>query len=241
MCIRHELSPATSTSAPVSRTWRALSEPIATEVSAFFIAKVPPKPQHSVAAGSSRSVSPRTCWSSRVGPVAHPEHPQRVAGRVVGDRVREVGTDVGHPEHVDQELAELVHLRRQLGDGALQAGVPRALGDDRVLVPGTSGARARRRHDRVVPLEGTHEGAHGGHGLVEVAGVHHRLAAAGLLLRELHVDAEPPQQRDHGLARVGEQRVVEAGDQQRDPHAHRRHAPSEVCLGVVPGRVDTGS
>ena len=67
MCIRHELSPVTSTSAPVSRTWRALSEPIATEVSAFFIANVPPKPQHSAAAGSSRRVKPRTSWSSRVG------------------------------------------------------------------------------------------------------------------------------------------------------------------------------
>ena len=47
MCMRQELSPATSTSAPVSRTCRALSAPIATEVSAFFTAKVPPKPQHS--------------------------------------------------------------------------------------------------------------------------------------------------------------------------------------------------
>ena len=67
MCIRHELSPATSTSAPVSRTWRALSEPIAIEVSAFFIAKVPPKPQHSVAAGRSTSRRPRTFSSSSRG------------------------------------------------------------------------------------------------------------------------------------------------------------------------------
>ena len=67
MCIRQELSPATSTSAPVSRTWRALSAPIATEVSAFLRAKVPPKPQHSVAIGRSTSSIPRTCSSSRCG------------------------------------------------------------------------------------------------------------------------------------------------------------------------------
>ena len=67
MCIRQELSPATSTSAPVSRTCRALSEPIATDVSEFFTANVPPKPQHSSAPGSSTSRSPRTCRSSRVG------------------------------------------------------------------------------------------------------------------------------------------------------------------------------
>ncbi len=58
MCIRQELSPATSTSAPVSRTCRALSAPIATDVSAFFTAKVPPKPQHSSAAGRSTSAQP---------------------------------------------------------------------------------------------------------------------------------------------------------------------------------------
>jgi len=36
MCLRQELSAATSTSAPVLRTLRALSAPIATDVSGFF-------------------------------------------------------------------------------------------------------------------------------------------------------------------------------------------------------------
>ncbi len=67
MCARHELSPATSTSAPVSRTCLALSAPIAIEVSAFLIAKVPPNPQHSSAAGSSTRSIPRTSRSSRSG------------------------------------------------------------------------------------------------------------------------------------------------------------------------------
>ena len=67
MFIRHELSPATSTSAPVSRTCRALSAAMATEVSAFLTAKVPPKPQHSSARGSSTRSSPRTSRSSRKG------------------------------------------------------------------------------------------------------------------------------------------------------------------------------
>src|SRR6185503_11486818 len=65
ICARHELSPATSTSAFVSRTWRALSEPIATDTSAFFIAKVPPNPQHSSAAGNSTRSIPRTWRSNR--------------------------------------------------------------------------------------------------------------------------------------------------------------------------------
>ena len=84
-----------STSAPVSRTCRALSASIAIEVSAFFTAKVPPKPQHSSAPGSSTRSRPRTARSSRSGRSPTPQHPQRVAGRVVGHPVREVRADVG--------------------------------------------------------------------------------------------------------------------------------------------------
>src|SRR4051812_39038585 len=46
ICIRHELSAAAQISARVSRMQRSLSLSIASEVSAFLIAKVPPKPQH---------------------------------------------------------------------------------------------------------------------------------------------------------------------------------------------------
>ena len=67
MWVRHELSAATSTSAPVSRTCRALSAPMATDTSAFLIANVPPNPQHSSRSGRSTRVSPRTARSSRYG------------------------------------------------------------------------------------------------------------------------------------------------------------------------------
>ena len=67
MCIRHELSPAVQTSAPVSRTCRSLSESIAAEVSAFLIAKVPPNPQHSSASESSTRSIPRTFRKSSSG------------------------------------------------------------------------------------------------------------------------------------------------------------------------------
>ena len=218
-CIRQELSPATSTSAPVSRTWRALSAPIATDVSAFLRAKVPPKPQHSVAFGRSTSSMPRTASSSRVRSVADAEHPQAVAGRVVGHPVREVGADVGHAEDVDEELAQLVGPRSGLGDGRHQRGIARAVGDDRVLVPCRPGARARRRDDGVVPRERVDEGAHHRHCLVEVAGVDHRLTAARLRLREVDLDPQTAQQPHDGLPRVGEHGVVDAGDLKGDLHA----------------------
>src|SRR5699024_11227361 len=51
--IRQEESPPVTYSAPVSLMWRTLSVTIAWEVSAFLMAKVPPKPQHSSLFGSS--------------------------------------------------------------------------------------------------------------------------------------------------------------------------------------------
>ena len=44
-----------------------------------------------------RSSRPLTAAQQPAGPVAEPEHPQRVAGGVVGDGVREVRADVGRP------------------------------------------------------------------------------------------------------------------------------------------------
>ena len=142
-CIRQDASPATSTWAPVSRTWRALSAPIAIEVSEFLTAKVPPKPQHSVALGQLAQVDVAHRPQQLQRPVADPEHPQRVAGRVVGHRVREGRPDVGHAEHVDEELAQLVGARPGLRDRVGEPLVAGPAGHHRVLVAG--GARRTTR------------------------------------------------------------------------------------------------
>ena len=112
----------------------------------------------------------------------------------------------------------LVDLRGGGGDRALEAGVAGPARDDPVLVAGGPGARAGRRHDRVVPGERLDEGAHHRDRLVEVAGVDHRLRAAGLGLGEVDVHAEAAQQRHHGLPGAREHRVVDAGDHQGDLH-----------------------
>ncbi len=67
MCIRQEESPAVQTSAPVPVTWASLSFSIAEEVSAFLIAKVPPKPQQASASGSSTRSMASTARSSFSG------------------------------------------------------------------------------------------------------------------------------------------------------------------------------
>ena len=99
MCIRHELSPAVQTSAPVSRTRRILSESIAAEVSAFLTAKVPPNPQHSSASESSTRSMPRTFRNAQRR-ITDFEHPMS-GGRVVV-RGADSSADVDDDELSDQ-------------------------------------------------------------------------------------------------------------------------------------------
>ena len=77
--------------------------------------------------------------------VADAQHPQRVAGRVVGDPVRVVRADVGHAEHVDEQLGQLVGPRRDCLGTLGQLSSPVLAGDHRVLVPDRADTRARRR------------------------------------------------------------------------------------------------
>ena len=143
MCIRHELSAEAQTSARVSRMHRSLSPSIAIDVSAFFTANVPPNPQHSSARGSSTRSIPRTARRSLKRGVAHPEHPERVAGRVIGHPVGIVGPDVLDAQLLDQELGQLEDLRGDRLDRAGQARVAGQLGGVGVHVPDHPHARGR--------------------------------------------------------------------------------------------------
>ena len=77
------------------RTSSTLSSPIAIEVSAFFTANVPPNPQHSSAPRQVDEAQALDRGEQPLRPVADPQQPQRVAGRVERDRVREARADVG--------------------------------------------------------------------------------------------------------------------------------------------------
>ena len=151
MCMRHEVSPAVRTSAPDPRTSSTLSRPIATEVSAFLTANVPPNPQHASERGRSTSVRPSTAASSRVG--RSPTPSRRVEwhvgwnATVCGNRAPTSVT----PSDVDEELAQLEDARRDRRDALRQAVVVALLGrqlrHQRVIATDHRGARARRRDD----------------------------------------------------------------------------------------------
>ena len=135
-----------------------------------------------------------------------------MARRVEGDRVREVRADVGHAEDVDEELAQLVDLRRDRRDALRQARVDAAVGrqagDERVIATDHRRARARRRDDGVIAGERVDEPLDERDARVLVARVEVHLAAAGLLGRELDVVAEPPQQRTIAWPTSGNRRSL---------------------------------
>lgn len=152
--------------------------------------------------------------------VTDPQHPQRMTGRVVGDAMREGRPDIGDAEDIDQELGELVYDRGEHVDVGLQLRISCAHRDVPVLVTHRADAGGGRRYDRVEPVEGCDEVAYRRYRLLCIAGIDEHLPAAGLLDREFDVASESPQQSHNSFRRLREQHVVEAGGQQRDPHAH---------------------
>src|SRR6478735_6218759 len=160
------------------------------------------------------------------------ERPAEAAARVRGGQLDEVDAadrpeqpewHVADPEHVDEQLGELVGAGGDhLGTGreGLVAGPAR---HGRVLVADRTDARARRRDDRVAalgerPLEDVDVVAHEARRVVLVAGVRVHLPAARLRLREDDLVAEPLEEGHRGAGDVGEQHVAEAGDEEGDPH-----------------------
>jgi hypothetical protein len=123
--------------------------------------------------------------------VAQAQQPQPVTGRVVGHPVRERRADVGHAEHVDQELGQL--------EGA--GGDPRhrlvLRRQPRIAVTHHRHARSGGCDHRVVRGEGVHEVAQQRQRLGPVAAVGVHLPAAGLGGGELHGPAQALQDRHH--------------------------------------------
>src|SRR5581483_10440152 len=137
--------------------------------------------------------------------VAEMEPAETVAGRVIRHAVRERRADVLDSERVDEELGQLEDARAERRRLAHEAD-----------------ARRRGRDDDVVVAEHRFEAARERGRLVLVAAVRVHLAAAGLLERELDLVAEALEELDDRAAGGGKERVVEAGEEERDPHAAAR-------------------
>jgi hypothetical protein len=132
-----------------------------------------------------------------------------------------VGADVGELELLDQKLGELEHLG---GEGLYVCGepcVPRQLGGHGVELAHHAHTGAGGGDDGLVRREDLDEAPYQGYRLALVAGVEVHLAAAGLGEGKLDLVPEPLEHLDGRPAGLGEERVVEAGYEQRYSHDDR--------------------
>ena len=158
--------------------------------------------------------------------VTDAQDPQRMAGGMVGDAVREVCSHVGDAQDVHQELGQLVGSGRDLLDLPPQRLVPRCGSQAGVLVPHGRRTGTGWHHDRLAAGEGPDVSPHQRQGRARIAAVDVHLPAAGLPGRHSHRHAEPVQQPDHGAAHLGPPRVDQAGDEQADSHAASSDGPA---------------
>ncbi len=198
-----------------------MSSPIATDVSAFLTANVPPNPQHAVGPRQvDQRSGPSTAWRSRVG--RSPTPSSRVEWQVGWNATvcgKWAPTSVTPSTSTRNSLSSK-HARRHRRDPPRQVARGQ-IGDDPVVVADHRRARPRRRDDGVVAGEDVDEPLDQRDAGVLVARVEMHLAAARLLGRELDLVTESPQHADHRLPDLREEQVVVAGDEQRDPHPVR--------------------
>ena len=150
------------------------------------------------------------------GAFADVQHAERVAGGVIGDGVREGRTDVFYAEVVDEKLGELEDARKQASDFCEEGGIVFGFGHHLVVLAHHGDAGSRGDADGFGVAEHLHEAADERHGLAMVTGVVVHLAAAGLGEGEVDGVAEALEDLRDGDAGLGEERVVIAGDEERD-------------------------
>ena len=148
--------------------------------------------------------------------VAEGEVAEAVAAGVVGDAVWVVGTNVFEVEAVGEELGELKDTRQELGDGGFEVGVAYVTRHLGIVITHHGDAGGRGDDDGFGVRELVDEALQEGHGLGLVAGVVVHLAAAGLAWGEVYGVPEALEDTHDGLAGAGEERVVVAGDEERD-------------------------
>ena len=229
ICSRHEPSTAVQTSAPRrydrgalvgqhrARRVRVLDGEGAAEAAAF------------VASGTRRARGRGPLRRSRSGASPTRVDPQRMAGRVVGDPVRERGADVLDPEPLDEQLRQLEEPRRPRAE--------RSPGSrDRCRAPFRRTTTTARPPPRT-PRRSSRTAARARLLRRDSRCSTWSLPAARLLGRELDLVAEPLEDRDGGLRRVGEQRVTETRGEEADAHGLPRVRQRDARLSGTSGLV----
>jgi len=146
----------------------------------------------------------------------HAEFAQTVAAVVKRDLVRELRAEIGHAEFLHEKFGKFPRARRDL---LRQFRLRSVLEQFGIKILQHRAARTRTDDDDLGVLQ-LHQHLRGDcAGLVPIAGVERRLAAADDFFRTNDFMAEAFQNFDHADARARKQRVHKAGNEQRDGHA----------------------
>ena len=136
--------------------------------------------------------------------------------RVIRHPMRIVSPHILQPQPLRQKLRKFKHLRQQSIHLPLQLFILHRRRHLRIVIPHHRHTRRRRHHYRLSPFKLTDKSLQQRHSLSLIPRVVVHLSAAGLPRRKLHRMPQPLQQSHHGLASLGKQRVVIAGNKQRN-------------------------
>ena len=128
------------------------------------------------------------------------------------------GSDIRHTEACHQELGQLDDPGDEIAHVTREIGVVHLLGEVRVELSHHGHARGRRCDDNVSLGEDPHESTSKSRRGILVSRVEVQLATTRLRLRKLDVVPEPLENADGRDSRLGEKRVVETREEERDTH-----------------------
>ncbi len=144
---------------------------------------------------------------------------QEMARVVIGDRAPIGSAHILDPKHIHQKLAQ---FEAALPDRPGAVAPADILGKQlRVVVLDHADARPRRAHDHLGILEYSDEPFGRRLRRPAISGVEGRLSAAGLIHGAVHIDPQPPEQGQHGLAHLGIEAVHQALDEQGYAHGSK--------------------
>ncbi len=167
------------------------------------------------------------------GGFADAEFAEAVAAVVKGHATVETRAEVADAEPVHEEVGELVGFRRERFRGGFLRAVVEKLGVE--LFHHRAAGAGGGDDDLGIAKGGELRGGDGA-GLVPVAGIEGRLAAAGLGLGVVDLVAEALEDFDHGHADLRVERIDEAGNEKGDAHAGRQ----KEQMGAVSASSEAG-
>ena len=150
--------------------------------------------------------------------VANLKRTERMTRHVQRDGMREERTDIGDTEFIYEQLGKFEDARDELVYFADQSFVARSLSHFGEVIADHRHARGGRHADGFGAAKRLDEMAHELASLGVIAGVEMHLAATGLGGAEFDGVAQALEHGDDSFARLGEQGVVVASDEQGDEH-----------------------